>query len=473
MPRDLLPDLPNASSNNSAFKDAMSQMPNNNPSLLEQLTSFKPNFQNPLNFMAQDAQQTANSPGMHALQGAQDELQKVMSLGYFPKNNQAEGTAYNVGKGLGGIAGFLGGGELADLARLGIGATKAGSLPGIQYITKALEASPLAKRVAGSAAFGADVNPDNRLMGALLSGAGQLGMEGLGAGIKSIPKLAELFNPLEGAKQELGNIRNAYKASQAAQEEAYKPFNEIAKNYKLNNPNNFKESLVENSDYMTPNVKSLYKKFVKDPTLERAHKLQSQMISDIKKLSTSDPEAATLDKIQGLETLREDLNKDIINNLRRVDRNAATNYKEGARIHKDEIRPYLSNPNLANLVEGEIDEITPNEIASAIKKSKVKKQLPENHYLREALSNIQKQINKGNAAQYVIPPAIGAIGSQMIHPGLASLGVGLGAGGLAGLGGTKFAEFIQNPEIQKLLGRLKPVEQSAPLLRAVGNQFNN
>lgn len=468
MPRDLLPELPNVNGQSDTH-DLLPGLPNieqNKQSLIAKLLGLPQ--QGIGNNFRQNIDSLYNSPGMHAIQGAEDEAGKMLSLGLLNRPPQSEGTAYNVGRGLGAIGGFVGGGELADLARLGLGATKTGALPGISQGLRLLEKYSPAKRILGSAAYGAAENPEHRGEGALKSSAIQSALEGL-SGAGKLVRLAEYINPIKATEQELGKIRDSYQASQAAQRAAYAPFNAISKENKLEAPKNYLDSLKINHEYMTPNIKKMEQKFHKEPSLSNAHRLQSQLFADLKRLSKRDTDAATLDKIQGIEDMRDSLNKDIIGALSAVDKNAARQYKEGTRIHREEIRPYLATPALANLVEGDIGRMQPGELISAIKPAKESRKIPQTHYLQEALKNIQSKVNKGKAAGYAIPAIGGAALSQLIHPGLVSALGGIGAGAYLGHGGgSKMTDFIQNPEVERFLQKLSNAKNAAsPMASAI------
>src|SRR5437868_9196391 len=97
--------------------------------------------------------------------GAGDALRDLISLGYTKGHPTSSGKAYEGGRLLGNIGGFIGGGELLEAA------------PVVSKVAEAFGKIPygqIAKRMAGSGLFGAIENPEDRLQGykqGLVSGA--------------------------------------------------------------------------------------------------------------------------------------------------------------------------------------------------------------------------------------------------------------------------------------------------------------
>jgi hypothetical protein len=324
-----------------------------------------------------------------------------------------------------------------------------------------------ASRIAPQAALGA-ISSENPEAGAKHAALIQAALEALPLPFKGAKAFAEAVNPVEYAGKELEKIRGGLRSSEQAEKEAYKPFNEIAGQYKFKKPENYNEVLEESKEYFTPYIKKLNEKFQEQPTLANAHKLQSQMFTDIKKLSKGEGQGV-LDKIQGINTAREALNKDVYGVLRHIDKDVAKSYKEGARIHREEIQPHYSNPELAKLITGEIDKLKPGRLQRAITKAKEENKIPEGHPLRKSLEDVTAKLNQGKALQYGLPTLAGAaLGHFGGYHGALPLGLGAGLGAYAGHGAGKIAELIQNPEVANLLTKLAGWGKRAqPIVRGI------
>lgn len=387
-----------------------SQTKSEDTGILQQLgfTGGKP--QSFGSILKEDALTAANSPGIHGLQGAQDALQQMMSLGLLPNKPQGEGTAYNIGKGIGDVAGFFGGGELADLARLGIGATKAASLPGISQGLGALEGSPALKRILGVSALGA-TDPEDRVGGALKGAA----LGGLGEGIvglgKSVPKIIdsispqrhadELLNVLgkgrnleENAKSIAEDIRNK---SQQLEEEGNRKYDSVFNTNgigqrrirstpedqrssldvyqripkKINNPQEFAASKKEAAPSILPKdivetfdrkLDDLHKDFLDSPTIENAHWLQSQLASTARKLKKIDQRGdlsiADRRTMQGYEKARDILKRKVTYSLKEAEKEHGIPfsqlYNEANKFHLENIVPYRETPAISRMAEGAV-----------------------------------------------------------------------------------------------------------------------
>ncbi len=458
MPRDLFPDIPDAIEESTNEVTPRSE----SSGLMEQLGFSGGKPQSLGSIFSEDAKTAANSPGMHALQGAQDAIQQMMSLGLLPIKPQGEGTAYDIGKGVGNIAGFVGGGELLSPLAKALPLLRGTGLTG-----------SIARNLSGGALAGMAENPDDRLKGATTGAALQGALDAVGLPFKAVKPLAELFNPKKFSGETLDSLRNALAESEKKELLAYEPFNRIAKNHELGDAPNFLETLDENASQFGNEVNKKYRAFNKSPTLDKAHSLQSEMFKSIKQESSKlDP---NYDKIKALQESRKGLQKDILEGLRAIDKDAYEGYKKGADIHKKEVSPYYSTSSLQELLKGDVEDVEPKRLYDALKQAKESKNklIPNEHALREAFTHMQSKMRKGKAAQYAIPLLAGGIGSQVIHPGLGSLGGGLFAGAVGGIGGTKLAEFIQNPEIAKIFQRLGPYARGTAQIGRAGLQNFN
>jgi len=168
-------------------------------------------------------QSIAESSPVEFTLGMGDKLSNLMRSGAnfvganLPYVKTGEGTAYEIGKLAGDIAGFLGGGEIAGAARLGA--------EGLPYIGKAAQAlggesflPRMSRRALGSAAFGALEDPENRLssaatfggisgiLDASLGGLGKLRPSKLFRGTLSPEELQRNLDITRGTSTSLGDV---------------------------------------------------------------------------------------------------------------------------------------------------------------------------------------------------------------------------------------------------------------------------
>lgn len=307
-------------------------------------------------------------------------------------------------------------------------------------------------RVLPQALLGATTN-ENPIEGAKHAGLVQAALETLPLPFKAASKYAEAINPVKYASEKLGKIRAGLKSSEEAEQAAYKPFNEIANQHDIGVPKNYYESYNENKPLFGSRINRLDKKFNEHPTLENAHKLQSRMFKGIKQeFKKADPD---FDRIEALTESREALKNDISKRLEQIDKKVARKYKEGASIHKEEVSPHFSTPDLAHIIQGNIKNVEPERLHNALVKANEKSLLPENHYLSKALEDITTKLNKGKAVQYGLPATLAPlITASMGHAGIPTALASMAVGGILGHGAGKVADLAQNPVVQQLLTKL-------------------
>jgi hypothetical protein len=324
-----------------------------------------------------------------------------------------------------------------------------------------------ASRIVPQSLLGAATSEDP-FEGGKQAGLVQGAFEALPLPFKAAGKYAEAINPIKFVTNKLGEIRGELKKSEIAEKEAYKPFNEIASQHEIGIPKNYYESYKENKPLFDSRINRLDKKFNEVPTLENAHKLQSRMFKGIRQeYKKVDPD---FEKIEALNESREALKKDITKQLEKIDRNVASKYKQGAEIHKEQISPHFSTPELAHLIQGNIKNLQPTRLHKALNTANEKNLIPENHYLNRALEDITTKLNKGKAVQYGVPAAVAPFVSMVGgHSGIGPVLASMAAGGLIGHGAGKVADLAQNPEIERLLRALgKGVKTyGAPIARGI------
>lgn len=277
------------------------------------------------------------------------------------------------------------------------------------------------------------------------------GMEALPLPFKFAQRFAEKIKPMEWTKNKIKDIQNQFKSAKEATKNEYQPVMEKAGNETLF-PQSYATTYKEIKDYFSPSVKKMHKAFLKDPTIENAHKLQSQMFSDISKISSHAPDALTSNTIDALSQGREALKNDLIEELENINPELANKYKQGSYIHKTQVSPYLSNETLSNVAKGNVNELEPKDLLSALQNIKGDKEALGKHYLTKSLNELSDKMNLGKALQYIVPTATTVGAGELLSPGLGGLIGGLSAGGLMSHYATpKAVEFIQNPYMNKLI----------------------
>ena len=303
---------------------------------------------------------------------------------------------------------------------------------------------------------------------AIQSGALNALLEGATWPLRGAARLGELFNPINFTKNKLEAIKSDYQAARVAERAQYQP---VMNRYgdspiDLKKNNQFIDAFKEYSDDLGTNVNKMQKKYIKEPTIQNAHNLQSQMFSEIKTLSKNKmPDALTLDRLNALKTTRNALNEDLIGSLKSMDENAADMYNLGRAIHREKVSPNFSSPTLANIVEGEVNEISPGSLSRSISNVIKKGGMPAEHSLRNHLAELDNAISRGRALQIAIPTLTGAAVGEYASPGFGGLlsgaGAGLGFGGLGSiaskLGGPTIAGITHEPWIRNWIKRLAPV----------------
>lgn len=400
-----------------------------------------------------------HNPLTQGVLGAGDSLRNLMSsaANLVPGVNISpakfgEGTAYDMGKIAGNIGGFLGGGEILNAARAG-----AEGLPFIGNIAQSLGKEGLkglARRTLGAGIGGTIESPDNRLGGAG-SGAGtSLAFELLPAALKGVGKFSEILNPKKFTNELAEKIAKQHDKSKSLASEQYNAVRNVVgeSNITHENPSSNYISLDRAiTKFFTPTVNKLHDQFVNKMTFDNAHKLQSQMGTEIGKLSGKKPDAHTLSTIQALQEGREALKQDMDMFLRVQNPALAEKYKLGNEIFKNKVAPYRANETIRNIVNGNIKNISPKKLEQSLSKLSDQGEI-NGHYLKEALQKLSKKINRGSA--------IGTLGSSLTGFGLGeAIAPGL-TGGVVGatLGkilGPQALKLSQNPEVLKLLEKNK------------------
>lgn len=327
--------------------------------------------------------QMANSPLVNGVLGAGDALTSTLSAGLVNPHN-ASGTAYNVGKFAGNVGGFLGGGELLDTARAGVEA-----LPYVGQLAKLMGGDGLTgaskfgadalRQGTGTAAYGALTNPDDRLKGAAEGfGGGALGAglpwaaKGVGAAANFIrpQKYAEqLMDSLSGGKglEDSGkslaqDVKNTYEQKVNEGAALYKPVfdaegdSKIYKGKWQDNGNSAYGSLNPKLfDNYSQDVQDLHFAFGKNPTLQNAHNLQSQLGTEIRQNSKGNLSIADQNTVKGYQKAQSALKDDINNFMADKNPDLASQYQVATKNWAENVVPYIENPKISKMAKGDIE----------------------------------------------------------------------------------------------------------------------
>ena len=279
----------------------------------------------------------------------------------IPMAHHGEGTAYNIGDFVGNAMGYTGAGEaLGGIKALGF----LGSSP----------MAGVARRVLGSAAYGATQSPGERTTGALEGGAlGSLAeaIPAVGSNIikafqpqKHLDALLEKIsggkNLQENAKILAKMLKSGFKGSLQKASELYDPLIEHSpfRNssiYRTVNPSGYhayleKEiPLIEDANGYLGKIQDTFKR---NPSLANAHDFQSQLGAEAAKTRGSDLAAGNLKKLYA--NTRQEVRDDMYNFLEREQRGLGDKYEEATNEYKTHVVPYKENDLIQKIVKSKI-----------------------------------------------------------------------------------------------------------------------
>jgi hypothetical protein len=375
-----------------------------------------------------------------------------------------QGISQHIGDLLGNIGAFAGGGEA--LGALGKG------IPIVKDVIAAGSKLPgMVKRLGGATTYGAINNPEDRERGATIGlAAGGTG-EGLGLLLgKGLPKAAEFLYPKKNANDLAASIYKNYQNAQQASSELYNPvFEKLGENKIFNSPKNSDYSKLGKDVFGTYDydLKKLHKDFLKEPTLNKAHELQSDIGTEISSIKNENNTYADRNAIKKLTAARNSLKKDINTFLQDKNPDLLQQYKNAANFHRTNVIPYTENKTIGNIVSGQKETITPQSLQkslqqlSEIKSGKNKEYvLPKDHYLRQALSDLSHRIDRGSAAATAGSLGLGATLGHMLYPGAPGAIIGGAVGSGVGFLGRRYLaphilDLAANPYVQKTIPKFK------------------
>lgn len=374
-----------------------------------------------------------------------------------------QGISQHIGDFLGNVGAFAGGGEA--LGALGKG------IPIVRDVIAAGGRLPeMVKRLGGATTYGAINNPEDREKGATIGLATGGAGEGLGLLLgKGLPKAAEFLYPKKHANDLADSIYKNYQNAQQASSELYNPvFEKLGENKIFNSPKNSDYSKLGKDVFGTYDydLQKLHKDFLKEPTLNKAHELQSDIGNEISSVKNENNTYADRNAIKKLTAARNSLKDDINTFLQNKNPALRQQYKDAANFHRTNVIPYMENKTISNIVSGKKETIMPQNLRkslqdlSEIKSGKNKEYLlPEGHYLRQALSDISNRIDRGTAAATTGSLGLGALLGHMLYGAPGALVGGAAGGGVGFLGRRYLAPHIldlaANPYVQKTIPKFK------------------
>lgn len=428
---------------------------------------------------------------MQSVLGAGDavnNLPRAIANMLAPKSMQApmvqtgnpENIGYKTGRLGGDIAAFMGGGEVAEGAR-----AASETIPYLEKLAGMLKtpAGQAAGRIGGTSFVGAAENPENRGAGATLGALAGVGGEVLPAAASGIGKLAEMANPVEYTKQLARTISEQYKKATAEASSLYSP---VLKKHAEAFINPIEELSVQGKDvhglmpttaqkiekpssslyetvskplikkHYDVDLKDLHDDFIKNPTFNNAHDLQSQLGIEVRSLqsSKSAQEPVTKKEAKALNRARNAILSDMGRYLENVDPEMKQMYSRGASLFKNNVAPYRANEVISKIAEGKKQTISPAVLKNRLVSMKEGGSFDVNHYLSQALNGLTKKVDTGKAIGHA-GSLIGALGGAglgtAIHPGVGS-GLGFIGGAMAGKPIMKLAE---NPQVQNIFSKSK------------------
>jgi hypothetical protein len=401
--------------------------------------------------------QLTGNPIFRFLAGAGGGIQNSLAnLPYSPISSapEAQGLSGQLGAVAGNLVSFLGGGEVLNTAR-----AASESLPLMGRLAKTLSgdgSAGIARRLSGTALGGALENPNDRMQGAengaLLAGAG----ESIPLALKGIHQAAEFIHPQHFTNKLVASIKGAYENSKTEAKKQYGSVLGTIGSEKINGQNypQLHQDILTAYD---AKLKDLHQDFMNNPSLEKAHQLQSQLGSKIGQLSHSKQiDIHTHNAITHLKQGRTALQTDINNFLKQTYPDLFNQYQKATQFYRNTVIPYHSENFISKIVQGDIKTSTPKKLANVLTALSEKESLSSDHYLQTAHQQLDNKINRGKMTSQLASLLTGAGLGELAHPG------GFGAlGGLVGGGAAhhyvlpKLLDLAANPYATQQVKNLK------------------
>lgn len=358
-------------------------------------------------------------------------VKSTVSGGEYEPIKSGEGAPYSLGHFTGNMLPFVKGAHVATMpARLGTALTSG-------YL----------------------LNPNENVEGAKESLAWQAGAEAIpyvGKGARfGLDKLVR-----KDFAQDI--MKDLSKHYQSSKETALGYLNPLLEKYGTKNiykkgQNNIAKSFDENSDWLGPDTKKLYKRFQEEPNLKNAQDFQSSLGGDMRAMQDKDPH-----KYQAAKDLREQTLDAMEVFFNAKDPKAVDEWKEFRRVWREDVAPHESNKILHDITEGKTSKITPKKLEGALVEASegYRPAAGEAHPISVKGNELQEKLRRSQLYQ----TGLGALGGALIGgPAGFGLGAAFGAGTsplLRMLGGD-LSNVLLNEELTKLLKQSYPGLQKA------------
>lgn len=324
-------------------------------------------------------------------------------------------------------------------------------------------AAGIISRLGVGGGLGALENPDNKAQGALTGAGFSAAGEAVPAAFSGIGKIAELINPVKYAGKLGKQIQNTY---QTFKDQASNIYNDLRARhgdsniYQIGNKlpsTNYLKSDPENMSYLTSNsdLRKMHNTFIKDPSFENAHKLQSQMGTEIREIRSRGMDASSRNTVSALSDLRTNLLDDMgtfLNNTNKLD---YAQYQTARGITRDIVAPHDIDSYVGKVARGKIKNTQPEQLVKGIKNAVESGELPKGHYLEQLGEQLNHRMQRGQAINDLGSLIGGGAIGEMLMPGGYGLAGGLGIGSaVAKYVNPTAIKLAQNPYFLKGLQNL-------------------
>lgn len=238
-------------------------------------------------------------------------------------------------------------------------------------------------------------------------------LEGATWPLRAIHGMGEFRNPIGYGKNKINQIRNEAKTTEITMNQMYRPVNEKYNSVDVTqNPKTYLQEAGISRPQLFQNAKLKYDEFLKEPTFNNLHQLQSTLGNDWARISKA---PASEGKAQQFKHMRENLLGNVEDFLSK-DKNALNQYKLASQFAANKHFPYLATPTLRNIVKAKnIEDVNyhPKELAKSIRTAarktvgkEEKSLIPQDHPLRNHLNDLNNVLEMSQIPQTLLPKLV-------------------------------------------------------------------
>lgn len=259
----------------------------------------------------------------------------------------------------------------------------------------------------------------------------------------------------ENAQSLASDIRNAFQSQKQNASAIYQPVFDAAGNDNIYSSGIDQKYLATPNSFASSKSDDLHENFIKNPTVNNAHLLQSQLASDARSIKGSD--VGSQQAIKSINNSRQNLLSDINNYLTQKDPNLANQYNQAAQNYLENVVPYTTDKSIKNIATGKITN--PTNVANIFASPegdirKVVNDLPDSskgkilysilgkkQSASQLIDNFDKLSDKG-LEEYITPEiqnSIESLRNSLLRRNVAGAVTGLGLGAM-------------NPKIREIIG---------------------